>query len=93
MFIYPMNRTWWWVVFALGVTLLNASSVPGDECSGIEGVCLSGGPHGPHEGNVFVNGKPVCDDLWSVTDANIVCKQLNFTRARSNTFYKKSNKP
>ena len=38
-------------------------------------VCLSGGVE-EHEGNVFVNGKPVCDDNWDQRDADVVCRQL-----------------
>ena len=32
-------------------------------------------------GNVFFNGKPVCDDHWDFFNADIVCKELNFTGA------------
>ena len=28
------------------------------------------------EGNVFVNGKPVCDDLWDEKDATVTCRML-----------------
>ena len=28
------------------------------------------------EGNVFVNGKPVCDDLWDQDDATVACRML-----------------
>ena len=30
------------------------------------------------EGNVFVNGKPVCDNNWDRKDGEVVCKQLGF---------------
>ena len=30
------------------------------------------------EGNVYVNGRPVCDDYWSQSDATVICKMLGF---------------
>ena len=42
-----------------------------------EGICLMGGTGS--EGNVYVDGTPVCDDGWSEAEADVVCKQLNFT--------------
>ena len=38
---------------------------------------LRGGSHHT-EGNVFVNGKPVCDDMWDEKDATVACRMLGF---------------
>ena len=38
---------------------------------------LKGGSS-PMEGNVFVNGKPVCDDLWDDDDATVACRMLGY---------------
>ena len=31
-----------------------------------------------NEGNVFVNGKPVCDDMWDKNDATVACRMLGY---------------
>ena len=45
-------------------------------CAG--GVCLVGNGTG-NEGNVYVDGSPVCDDGWGEAEAEVVCKQKNST--------------
>ena len=44
-------------------------------CFDLAEVKLVGGP-GPHEGNIFVGGKPVCDDDHDVENALVVCRYL-----------------
>ena len=41
---------------------------------------LIGGTKGS-EGNVFIDGKPVCDDDWDLNDAKVACRQLGFSNA------------
>merc|ERR1719419_131415 len=31
------------------------------------------------EGNLFVNGQPVCDDHWNQADATVVCRSLGYS--------------
>ena len=53
-----------------------------DDCSYSEGagvvcfnIALLGGAT-PNEGNLFVNGKAVCDDSWDDVDAGVACRTL-----------------
>ena len=34
------------------------------------------GGSSPNQGNLFVNGKPVCDDYWDNNDAIVACRML-----------------
>merc|ERR1711953_740399 len=40
-------------------------------------IILDGGRF-PHEGNILVNGQPVCDDGWSLVDAHVACKEMGY---------------
>ena len=39
----------------------------------------------PHEGNIMVNGQPVCDDAFTLVNADVACRQLGYFGAISNT--------
>merc|ERR1712115_410158 len=43
---------------------------------------LKGGNR-PGEGNVFVNGEPVCDDGWEDVDARVACRMLGYSNGRA----------
>ena len=40
------------------------------------------GGSSPREGNVFINGAPVCDDHWTISEGNVVCQQLGLSLRR-----------
>ena len=61
---------------------MSCSHTSVDNCGASEGagvicdhITLVGGST-TNEGNVFVNGKPVCDDAWDDTDALVTCRTL-----------------
>ena len=70
-------------------TLFDCRYNPKDDCATSEGagaICtnstttaqtteLRGGSF-PNEGNLFINGKPVCDDGWDNNDALVACRML-----------------
>ena len=39
----------------------------------------------PHEGNIMVNGQPVCDDDFTLINADVACKELGYSGAVSFT--------
>ena len=63
---------------------INNSTQPYDNQRSPSTITLVGG-NGPHEGNIMIGGKPVCDDDWTLTNADVSCKQLGFIGAVSMT--------
>ena len=49
------------------------------------------------QGNVYVNGKPVCDDFWDINAGKVACRQLGYNgvleikQGEYDTYFKKRN--
>ena len=63
-------------------SLVSCDHLTVDNCGSHEGagvvcfnIALLGGAT-PNEGNLFVNGKAVCDDSWDDVDAGVACRTL-----------------
>lgn len=64
--------------------VVTAISVADQHCLQQDRVCLGSKDQPPgasglrHQGNVFVGGKPVCDDGWTRVNGEVVCRELSF---------------
>jgi Ca2+-binding EF-hand superfamily protein len=64
-------------ISVLGSTVTARGSYANFNASGV--TLVGNGPEaGPGSGNVMVNGAPVCDDGWDMSDGAVVCRQLGF---------------
>ena len=61
--------------------------------TGFQNLFLSGliGGTKDSEGNVFIDGMPVCDDYWDLNDAKVACRQFGFRNAVRFTAGKDTN--
>merc|ERR1711934_1066669 len=55
-------------------------------------VTLQGGLM-PSEGNVYVRGRPVCDDSWGQNEADVVCRSLGYSGGSATTNSRFGNAP
>jgi hypothetical protein len=65
--------------FTIGGPRNCSSHLPAHLAGCGEGPCLVQEVEGNHtEGNLYINGKPVCDDDWGEEEAEVACRQLGF---------------
>jgi len=58
------------------VCATSVSDIVPSQCRAVGKVCLIGGSN-ERSGNVYFEGRAVCDNSWSYAAAFVVCKQLN----------------
>jgi len=65
------------------------STEDANEGSGSQHIELRECDDGDHCGSVYIDGKPICDDDWDDSDANVACRMLGYDwgDARTNSYY------
>ena len=74
---------WGYFVLLVGKQKGNVWCNDMEPCFCKNSTCMIGGNY--KSGNVYIEGKPVCDNSWDLVDAKVFCKEFGFSDALSFT--------